>query len=253
MDPSNPTERFTGLSDPYAKGRPGYPTEIIQWCLALTPAPPELIVDVGCGTGISTRVFAESGHRVIGIDPNADMLASATAKGGATYQYGTSTATGLPDACADLIVSAQAFHWFELPATLQELRRIGRASAWCAAFWNIRRVDVPFMADYEALLQRTSTEYEVNDRAPRTIAHMKELIGSSAIEHTVQHAVRMNGERLRALALSSSYVKHGVADIPAFLMALDALFARHAGNSEVEMRYSTRAIAWPAQAAILRR
>ena len=49
---------------------------------------------------------------------------------------------------------------------------------------------------------------------------------------------------MRNLALSSSYVKHGVADIPAFLQALDALLDATSPQETVEMRYATRAIAW---------
>ncbi len=73
-------------------------------------------MDLGCGTGISTRLFATTGHPVIGIDPNADMLATARlppvggAEGAQDYRVGTSEHTGLPDACADLIIAAQAFH-----------------------------------------------------------------------------------------------------------------------------------------------
>lgn len=74
------TERFTGLANVYGQARPTYPLELVRWCLEQVPAP-SLIVDLGCGTGISTRLFATTGHPVIGIDPNADMLAAARAEG----------------------------------------------------------------------------------------------------------------------------------------------------------------------------
>ena len=74
------TERFTGLANVYGQARPTYPLELLRWCLEQVPCP-QLIVDLGCGTGISTRLFATTGHPVIGIDPNADMLATARAEG----------------------------------------------------------------------------------------------------------------------------------------------------------------------------
>jgi len=49
-----------------------YPQELVRWCLEQAPSP-GFIVDLGCGTGTSTRLFATTGHPVIGIDPNADM------------------------------------------------------------------------------------------------------------------------------------------------------------------------------------
>ena len=58
------------------------------------------------------------------------------------------------------------------------------------------------------------------------------------------HSVPMDRERVRNLALSSSYVKHGVEDIPAFVEALEALLNATSLHGAVEMRYATRAIAW---------
>jgi len=100
------TERFTGLANVYGQARPTYPPELLHWCLEQAPAP-GLIVDLGCGTGISTRLFASTGHPVIGIDPKADMLATARAEVAQDYRVGSSEHTGLPDACADLIIAAQ--------------------------------------------------------------------------------------------------------------------------------------------------
>ncbi len=79
------TERFTGLATIYGQARPTYPPELVRWCLEQAPAP-SFIVDLGCGSGISTRLFASTGHPVIGIDPNADMLATVRAEGAQDYR-----------------------------------------------------------------------------------------------------------------------------------------------------------------------
>ncbi len=208
-----------------------------------------LIVDLGCGTGISTRLFAPTGHPVIGIDPNADMLATARlppvggAEGALDYRVGTSEHTGLPAACADLIIAAQAFHWFDLDRTFAEVERIGTPRSACVAFWNVRLEDTPFMQGYETLLRTWSTQYEVNERAGRTINAIRERAPHAELR-AFMHSVPMDRERVRNLALSSSYVKHGVADIPAFLQALEALLDATSPHGPVEMRYATRAIAW---------
>lgn len=250
MEQTRPTERFTGLSDLYAKARPSYPPEIIQWCLEQLAEPPKLIVDVGCGTGISTRAFAATGHKVIGIEPNAEMRAAAIALGSASYREGSSTNTGLPDHSADLIVAAQAFHWFNIPETLKEFARIGTPHAMCVAFWNIRKMEGEFMIAYEGLLQKRSTEYDAFGRAVGTIAQLRNILGPTMREHAVHHSIRMDLTRLRTLALSSSDVKHGVADVAGYLAELEGLFAAHANAGEVAMRYTTSAIAWPAHALI---
>jgi SAM-dependent methyltransferase len=238
----HPTERFTGLATIYGQARPTYPPELVRWCMEQAPKP-GLIVDLGCGTGISTRLFASTGHPVIGIDPNADMLATARAEGAQDYRVGTSKQTGLPDACADLIIAAQAFHWFDLDRTFAEVQRIGTARSACVAFWNVRLEDTPFMEGYETLLRTWSTQYEVNERAGRTMNAIRERAPHAELR-AFMHAVPMDRDRVRNLALSSSYVKHGVADIPAFLQALDALLDATSPHGAVEMRYATRAIAW---------
>src|SRR5947209_4560821 len=45
----------------------------------LEPQPGELILDLGCGTGHLTKVIAESGARVIGIDSSTSMIETARA------------------------------------------------------------------------------------------------------------------------------------------------------------------------------
>src|ERR1700736_1372252 len=69
-----PTERFTGLAQLYSRYRPTYPAAaldfIIEKCRLDSRS---LLVDVGCGTGIASRQFAERGIPVIGIEPNGEM------------------------------------------------------------------------------------------------------------------------------------------------------------------------------------
>lgn len=89
------TERFTGLANVYGQARPTYPQELVRWCLEQTPNS-DLIVDLGCGTGISTRLFASTGHPVVGIDPNAEMLATARAEGAQDYRGGMPDRMALP-------------------------------------------------------------------------------------------------------------------------------------------------------------
>ena len=96
---------------------------------------------------------------------------------------------------------------------------------------------------YETLLRTWSTQYEVNERAGRTINAIRERAPHAELR-AFMHAVPMDRARVRNLALSSSYVKHGVADIPGFLQALEALLDATSPDDTVVMRYATRAIAW---------
>src|SRR5712691_10919508 len=100
-DGRDPTARFTGLAELYARSRPGYPAQAVDFVLATCNLRSgSALVDVGCGTGISSRLFAARGLHVIGIEPNADMRARAAAEPGPVVEYrdGRAESTGLPPA-----------------------------------------------------------------------------------------------------------------------------------------------------------
>jgi SAM-dependent methyltransferase len=123
----NPTERFGARAKDYAKHRPGYPSEAIDYILdGLCDAPQLVVADIGAGTGISSRAFAQRGLRVIAIEPNAAMRASAEADPSIEWRDGTGENTGLGDQSVDLSIIFQAFHWFASSAALDELRRVTR-------------------------------------------------------------------------------------------------------------------------------
>ena len=100
----DPTARFTGLANLYAQSRPAYPREAVDFVLATCHfGPGSVLVDVGCGTGISSRLFAARSLHVIGIEPNDEMRARALAEHGPAVEYwdGRAESTGLPAASAD--------------------------------------------------------------------------------------------------------------------------------------------------------
>lgn len=68
------TENFTDRADIYAKYRPSYPNEYIDYLLSANQLKGNRIVaDIGSGTGIFSHQLLESGLHVIGVEPNDDM------------------------------------------------------------------------------------------------------------------------------------------------------------------------------------
>ena len=70
-------DRFTGSASLYHESRPRFPQEALRILLRYLEEKPIDAVDLGCGTGLSTAALAEISETVIGVDPNADMLAQA--------------------------------------------------------------------------------------------------------------------------------------------------------------------------------
>ncbi|GAC1544799.1 MAG: class I SAM-dependent methyltransferase [Polyangiales bacterium] len=234
-------QRFTATVDAYDRHRPSYPPALIDWVVgtaALTTG--ATVVDLGCGTGISTRLVAARGFEVIGVDPNAAMLTRARERGGpARFVLGDAHATTLPDACADLVVAAQAFHWFDVPRALDEIARVLRPTGSGAAFWNVRAA-TPAMDAYEALLLARSREYATLRTPEQTIAA---IAASDRIESPVEaefpNVQRFDWAGFRGRVFSSSYVVHGVDDLPAFEVELRALFDAHARDGVLDFAYRT--------------
>lgn len=129
-------ERFTGFADKYDRFRPTPPERLASLLMDLAKVESGgVVVDLGCGTGLSTRYWAGRVAQVIGVEPTEAMRAQAQAQGGEaiSYIHGFSHATGLPDASADIVTCAQALHWMDPPSTFAEVARILRPGGVFAA------------------------------------------------------------------------------------------------------------------------
>src|SRR3954469_1834887 len=122
---SNSKERFSSRVDAYAKYRPSYPAAmygLIRDGMGLKPG--SVIADVGAGTGLSAEPLLRDGNTVYCVEPNADMRAAAARSLGQYPGFrsvnGTGEQTTLAEHCIDLVLCAQAFHWFDHAAAAAE-------------------------------------------------------------------------------------------------------------------------------------
>jgi SAM-dependent methyltransferase len=119
-------EGFPGVYDRY---RPSPPPAVLDVLTFLVGRERPVVVDLGCGTGLSTRALAERAAQVVGVEPNAQMIALAragTREQNVRYIEAYANETGLEDGKADLVTAWQAFHWMEPQPVLAEAARILR-------------------------------------------------------------------------------------------------------------------------------
>jgi SAM-dependent methyltransferase len=243
----NPTGRFTGLAEIYAKHRPGYPTEAINTIIARCRLrKSSTVVDVGCGTGILSRLLAANGLRVIGIEPNADMRAAADVqhlpgdRPKPVYGDGRAEATGLPASSADAVVAAQAFHWFEPEATLREFHRILKPDGWVALIWNLRDEKNPFTADYGAIIRTARTAAVMEPLHHRAgTALLTSSLFQNAERLVFANQQRLDEQGLLGRAFSVSYAPREPEQVEAWQAALRQLFIRNQKHGAVILRYET--------------
>lgn len=247
-DPTDdPKQRFTSRVQSYVAARPHYPLEVIAHLRdAIGLSPQWSIVDVGCGTGISSELFLQNGNVVIGVEPNAAMREAAQTSLSHFPNFravdGSAEATTLPDHCADLIVAAQAFHWFGPAKTRTEAQRILRAGGWALLMWNNRKLTgTPFLNAYEQFLIALKTDYlqvrhnNIND------ADLAAFFGSNEWRTaSFPNAQSLDWPGLRDRVISSSYTPPpGDPRHESMLRRLRELFDRHQQDGRVTIEYQT--------------
>lgn len=138
---------FDEVAELYDRARPGYPEALAAEVRELAGlAPGDRILEVGCGTGQATRLFAGPGLAMTCLEPGPGMAALAR-----------SNLAGFPDlevletsfedwSCEDgafaLLISAQAFHWVRPEVRFVKAARALRRGGAIALFWNL-----PFVGD----------------------------------------------------------------------------------------------------------
>jgi SAM-dependent methyltransferase len=129
-------QRFSGFADLYDAVRPVLPSVFADVIAEYAGRRPAVTVDLGSGTGLSSRWAAGWADQVIGVEPNDDMrlrAAAASADTNIRYVEGWSHATGLHDESADVVLAVQALHWMEPSSTFDEAVRILRPGGVFAA------------------------------------------------------------------------------------------------------------------------
>ncbi len=169
-------EGFGDDVERYDRARPGYPAALVERIVALAPG--ERFLDVGCGTGIATRLFRAAGCDVLGLDvdprmPAADVTARFEDWDPAGRRF-------------DAVIAAQSWHWVDPVKGAAKAFDVLTPGGVLAPFWNVPRPEpalarawasayadasLPFepwtgdpVAAYEAIMDRTGLPDAARER-----------------------------------------------------------------------------------------
>ncbi|MDF2567556.1 MAG: methyltransferase type 11 [Oscillospiraceae bacterium] len=121
-------DRFTGFAKNYNHARPQTPPYVIELAKKFLGKSPDTVVDLGCGTGLSTFAWSFAAEEVIGIEPSKDMRDISTSKAkdypNVRIIEGFSDSVPLADNSVDVITCSQSFHWMNPDSTLTEANRL---------------------------------------------------------------------------------------------------------------------------------
>ena len=246
----NPLSRFSDRAEDYAKYRPSYPEEAIATILEGLGNPSQLVAaDIGAGTGISSRLLAQQGVRVIAIEPNAAMREAALPHALVEFGNGTAEATNLPDASVDLVTCFQSFHWFNPEPTLLEFHRILKPTGRLAVVWNDRDCakrtgkadrDDEFTQNYTHLVQIASNHHAAESRMTSVDPLLASALFPDVECYTFTYRQELDLEGLIGRAMSVSYIPREGQAWEQLTLGLEELYNRSCNeNGYIYLTYRT--------------
>jgi ubiquinone/menaquinone biosynthesis C-methylase UbiE len=250
--------QFDGFADLYDTYRPQMPQVIIDILTQLAQqSVPHRVVDLGCGTGLSTRVWAKRAKQIVGIEPSHDMRTKAAAKSkrfrNISYQNGTSIHTKLPPDSADIVTICQALHWVEPFETFTEVHRILRPGGIFAAIdydlpstttLEISELEKRFLALTNKLVtaRRLNTHIKIWDKAE----HLRRMETSGQFRYIKEIAVHNkepgDADRIVGFNLSHSItqtlLKHGLTEQEIGIDDLREQLQKQLGKKSIPMYFT---------------
>ena len=138
---------FGQVADDYDRLRPGPSQEALDW---LVPLDCRVAVDLAAGTGLFARALLQRVPQVIAVEPDDRMRAVLTARSpGVRAVAGRGEAIPLPDASADAVFVASAWHWLDPDLAVPEIGRVLHDGGRLGVIWISRDNRTDWVADLD--------------------------------------------------------------------------------------------------------
>ncbi|QLC73795.1 class I SAM-dependent methyltransferase [Pseudomonas sp. LPB0260] len=162
---SEVAELFGTGAAAYASYRPQYPDALFDWLAEHSPQR-QRALDIACGNGQASRPLLRHFAQVLACDASLEQLRAGRDWQGIQLFAASAEALPLPSASLDLIVVAQALHWFAGPAFFAEVGRLLRPDGlFCAWCYGLMQVDSRLDALIEDFYGNTLAGYWLDGRA----------------------------------------------------------------------------------------
>jgi SAM-dependent methyltransferase len=159
------TDHFSRRAESYARFRPHYPSDLFAYLAAVAPGT-DRVWDCGTGSGQAAVALAERFARVVASDPSRAQVRYAVRAARVRYLVGVAEAAPLASASVDLVVAAQALHWFDVARFHREAARVARPrgviAVWSYGAWQ---ADEPIRTVLERFYRETVGPYWLPERA----------------------------------------------------------------------------------------
>jgi SAM-dependent methyltransferase len=116
-------DHFSKQAADYAKFRPQYPSELFDYLGGIAPQR-KLAWDCATGNGQAAVGLASVFDRVIATDASEKQIANAQPHERVEYRVAPAESSGIQGETVDLIMVAQALHWFDFSRFYDEVSRV---------------------------------------------------------------------------------------------------------------------------------
>ncbi len=231
---------FGGEADVYDAVRPSYPSAVID---RIVDGVTDLVVEVGCGTGIASALVAARGIRVVGVEPDQRMATLARARGiDVTI---SSLEDWTPQAC-DVMFAAQSWHWVDPTRGAEVAATAVRPGGRWMAFWNhesdpviddvmtsvFRRV-APSLLDDQPIVYAGNDEFRLRIAGGLAATGRFEVMTNDRVEWVDRVGTQRFVDRL------SSHSAHRLLDEQRRRQVRAALLDELGDQAELDVRYVT--------------
>ncbi|CCF56940.1 hypothetical protein KAFR_0B06440 [Kazachstania africana CBS 2517] len=125
-------------SNHYHNVRPTYPSSLVEAILSYHTGERDTVIDIGCGTGFASSLFAPSFKHAIGIDPSDSMLQTArstnTQKNLSFVKSFGEDVDKVVSHEVDMVIGAESIHWCDLDILFEKINTVLRKDG-TFAFW----------------------------------------------------------------------------------------------------------------------
>lgn len=240
-------QAFSGIAEMY-DCRPPYPRESVDAInRRLSPHLQGVVLEVGAGTGIFTRLLARElrpSGPIVAIEPSSDMRETAarstTAAAMVTYIDGTAENLPVETRAARLVVAAAAAQRFDRPRFYAETRRVLEPGGVLALVQNsLDDTRSAFVDEYLSMLEKHAPTYRRGRRTARDgsyqdidyvteLRELSQLTGVIALRFPID--ARVDRQNLTQLVRTSTILQPTIErlGIDAVLAEALSMFARHA-------------------------
>lgn len=134
-------DHFSGHAEAYARYRPDYPGELFAYLASLPPTR-ALALDCATGNGQAALGLARHFEWVVASDGSLAQLRKAQLHPRVSYIANLAERPALRSGCVDLVVAAQAAHWFDHERFHPQAQRVLRPGGVIAVWtYGLAQVD----------------------------------------------------------------------------------------------------------------